>query len=472
MWKFVRKASVLVAICAIFGFSVSSCSKQESGTQSKEYSIDLYNINDFHGTFDENSKSGQAGLRKISSYLKSKATSNLYNFIFSSGDMWQGSADSNLTKGKLVTESMNEIGFDAMCLGNHEFDWGEEAIIENKALMNFSLLNCNIFYKNTANRPSYIAPSAIIEKGDLKIGVIGSIMHGIESSIIKTTADLFDFQEEASYIKNESDSLYEKGADAVILLAHNGNSQAYEGLCTVSPKSNRMYINAGFLGHDHQIHKDTINGVPFVEGSSNGRYISHISLKLKKGDENEISNFTKEVIETKTNCLIEDEKISNIYSKYEKQISTVKNEKIGVLKKDMSSGEVATLANRAMIGLINSKPNEFKHIVYGSFINSGASRSNLYAGSINYGDIIKCLPFDNQVCLLKVNENQYNSYYNSYIRYVPGAVKYDNGYTYIATVDYVALKDGNYMECFTSNYIIRDVVKMLIQDGSFSDLFE
>ena len=75
-----------------------------------------------HGSILENSSGTyyEGGLAKVGGKLKEfKAADPDHTFIISSGDMWQGSMESNLNEGALITEAMNNIGFDSMTLGNH-----------------------------------------------------------------------------------------------------------------------------------------------------------------------------------------------------------------------------------------------------------------------------------------------------------------------------------------------------------------
>ena len=91
--------------------------------------VQLAAFNDVHGNAID-SETG-LGISKTSTLIN-KITNNKENTILiSQGDMWQGSAESNLTKGYLVTDWMSEQGFVSMTLGNHEFDWGEDRIREN-----------------------------------------------------------------------------------------------------------------------------------------------------------------------------------------------------------------------------------------------------------------------------------------------------------------------------------------------------
>ena len=73
--------------------------------------------------------------------------------------MFQGGAESNITYGDIVIDAMNIIGFDAMAIGNHEFDWGEEVLSSMASKMDFPLLGFNVYYKDTLNRPSFLSPS-------------------------------------------------------------------------------------------------------------------------------------------------------------------------------------------------------------------------------------------------------------------------------------------------------------------------
>ena len=136
---------------------------------------------------------------------------------------WQGGIESNKTKGNIITDAMNIIGFDAMSIGNHEFDWDEDAIIKNVEMMNFPFLNSNIFYADSNLRPNYFTPSTLIERNDVKVGFIGTISKSCEDDILYSVVKKFKFEYPREYYINESNKLRESGADIVVILAHDGN---------------------------------------------------------------------------------------------------------------------------------------------------------------------------------------------------------------------------------------------------------
>jgi len=134
--------------------------------------LDMFVINDLHGKLCDSNT--QPGVDEMTTYLKNAYATKDHVLLLSSGDMWQGSSESNLTHGLIVTDWMNELDFVSMTLGNHEFDWGEEYIRENAALAEFPLLAINIYDRNTNQPVDYCQPSVMVQRGGATIGIIGA----------------------------------------------------------------------------------------------------------------------------------------------------------------------------------------------------------------------------------------------------------------------------------------------------------
>src|SRR5690554_2041853 len=125
------KKIVKLILTFLFVFILISCNEEKvDKNQKMENVINIYTLNDFHGAIFENKSAGEIGLSKIGNFLKTVKEKQPNNtVILSAGDMFQGAAVSAMTRGKVVVDIMNYIGFDAMALGNHEFDWGINDII-------------------------------------------------------------------------------------------------------------------------------------------------------------------------------------------------------------------------------------------------------------------------------------------------------------------------------------------------------
>ena len=151
-------------------------------------SITFLSINDFHGQIEETE--GEFGIARTASLLVKKHNANPSGTVMiSAGDMFQGSGISNYRHGRDVVNILNGLGFEAMAIGNHEFDWGIEEVLkfrdsdQTNGESNFPFLACNIFNKTTGEPLANAAPYTIVERGSVKIGIIGFMGYGLESTI-------------------------------------------------------------------------------------------------------------------------------------------------------------------------------------------------------------------------------------------------------------------------------------------------
>ena len=119
--------------------------------------VDLYHVNDLHGKIADGDD--HPGVDELSTYLQRARDRSENMLLLSSGDMWQGSNESNMTGGLIVTDWMNEMKFAALTLGEHEFGWGQERILENLALANFPFLAINVYDRETDRQVSYCESS-------------------------------------------------------------------------------------------------------------------------------------------------------------------------------------------------------------------------------------------------------------------------------------------------------------------------
>ncbi len=449
--------------------TIASCqnkvSYDELGERIEERTLNFYALNDFHGAYlyDEDYK--QVGLSRIGNYLINEKNNNFDNtFIISSGDMFQGGAESNITYGEVVIETMNQIGFDSMTIGNHEFDWGEEKLEEMASKMDFPLLGINVFHASTNKRPYYLSSSTVINKEGINVGIIGSIMPGIEEDILATIADDFIYDESIELIKEEATYLRnEEKCEIVILSTHDGEYERYLELVD--------YIDALFLGHDHNLKSgyldETNKKVPYIEGKNYGSYLSNISLDLKLNSNNEyeiisssfnnISTWENKDSLFSTSSTLVDE----VYDKYKEEIESIRDEVLYTFESNVSKGRFARFISYSLMNYATNNENINIPCDSGS-INSGGIRSDIVKGEFTYGDLIKIYPFENTLCLMKFDPSMYNMFLNGQENVVrsnpPTSYK---GKFYLATIDYVAYKNTSSLaeEIIETNILARDVVK-------------
>ena len=253
-------------------------------------SIDFYAINDLHGKFKDTSSN--SGVDELTTYLKNTAFTDDHTVFLSSGDMWQGSSESNLTNGLIITEWMNELDFVSMTLGNHEYDWGEQMIEENDALAEFPFLAINIFDRNTNQRVDYCEPSVIIERDGIQIGIIGAIGDCYSSISGDKSGDIY-FKvgnDLTALVKAESQRLRSLGADYIVYSIHDGYGQNEYGEAKVSSTQiasyydtelSDGYVDLVFEGHTHQryVLVDEF-GVYHLQNGGENKGISHVEIAI------------------------------------------------------------------------------------------------------------------------------------------------------------------------------------------------
>ena len=168
-----RYLAPVILLALISGFSSAALRAQEP---IRELTI-LY-TNDFHSAFDPIPAYWLPGAPKLGGAAQLGTLINQIRnrdktvFLFDTGDMFTGML-SNLTRGEALMEMMTTMRYDAMAIGNHEFDYGSDNFEKQMNRVPFPVLGANIFYKGTNHR--YSRPYTILERNGIRLGVIGVI---------------------------------------------------------------------------------------------------------------------------------------------------------------------------------------------------------------------------------------------------------------------------------------------------------
>lgn len=368
-------------------------------------SVYFYSVNDLHGKF--NTTDPNDGVEKMSTYLRNAQTANDNTVIFSAGDMWQGSMESNATKGNIVTEWMNDIGFAAMAMGNHEFDWGQNAIRANAELADFPLLAINIFSKTTNERVDYCDTSAMLEYDGVKIGVIGAIGKGCYQDIAVEHVQGLEFKEESALtalVKAESIRLREQGADMVVYLLHDGSSSKSQ----YDPALSNGYVDVVFEGHTHKAYQSQDSyGVWHVQaGGDNGTGISHAKFNVNLSTETITAETAKVINKSTYASLTADPIVNQLLQKYDAALAPLRTT-IGYNTKQRDYDGLGEYAAKSYfaVGMSrwgNNPAYQGKIVLGGGYIGV-RSPYKLYVGNVTYAELYPLFPFDNALVLCKVS---------------------------------------------------------------------
>ena len=436
--------------------------------------LDIYAINDLHGkVFDTDS---QIGVDELTSYLRGASDRDEAHILLSSGDMWQGSAESNITKGALVTDWMSALGFVSMTLGNHEFDWGEEFVESNAALADFPFLAINIYERATNTRVDYCAPSVVIDRGDLRIGVIGAIGDCYSSISSERVEDIYfkTGSELNSLVKAESERLRrEEEVDIVIYSIHDG----YIGSTDLSSGG---YVDIIFEGHSHQkyVKTDTFDVYHLQNGGENTGGVSHAELNVNFVTD-EVSVNTAEIVAPSVySSLTPDPLVDELNEKYATEIGDAFG-KVGYNAYYRDDSEVEDLTAMLYYQLAVKEWGDKYDIVLGGGFLKTRSPYNLAKGDVTYSDLMMLMPFDNQIVLCSVkgsdlkrkffdtSNGDYHIYYEAYGKLVYETIN-SNATYYIVVDSYTSQYGPNRLtvvETYDSTVFARDLLADYIRAG-------
>ena len=368
--------------------------------------IDFYTINDLHGKIADGET--HPGVDELTTYLKNARIRDDHIIILSAGDMWQGSAESNMTKGQLTTEWMNELNFTAMTIGNHEYDWGENYIKANQEIAEFPFLAINIYDRNTNAPVNYCQPSVLVEAGELTIGIIGAI-GDCYSSISADKVENIYFKvgkELTELVKAESEKLRNEGADCIVYLIHDGYGESKSNNAIPSSQIRSYYdielsngyVDLVFEGHTHQryILQDEYGVYHLQHGGDNSGGISHVELAINSVNNKVKVNLARLVETDSYESLNDDSIVLELLEKYEEQIAPA-YEKLGTNARYRSGDSLRQIvANLYYEVGMQTWGNNYDIALGGGFI-SVRSPYKLVAGDVEYSQLQSLFPFQRYV---------------------------------------------------------------------------
>lgn len=379
----------------------------------------FYSVNDLHGKFSDTDS--QPGVDELTTYLK-EAKSNGNTILLSAGDMWQGSSESNLTKGNLITDWMNHLGFVSMTIGNHEFDWTDEYIRANLAIADFPFLAINIYDKYTEERMDYCEPSTVVDMGGFQIGIIGAIGDCYTSISGESIGDVY-FKvgnELTELVKAESERLRaEEGADLIVYCIHSGSDY--------DERLSDGYIDLVFEGHSHQTYVNYDSyGVVHLQGGGENRGISYARVSINSANGNTKVATAKTISASVYSSYEPDSIVDELLEKYKDVISKA-FEVLGYNSTYRDDSEIEALVAKLYYQYgIEKWGDEYDIVLGGGSINT-RSPYNIYQGNVQYSHLQSILPFDNEITLCSVSGrdllNKFiNSNYSAYYEIDPSTI--------------------------------------------------
>ena len=329
-------------LCSLFALSAVSTA------MAQEVNIKILGTSDIHGRVvpwsygaDVEDKSGSYA--QIATYVKDVRKNNKNVVLVDVGDAIQDNQvdvfakDKKYYKDHPIPKVLNEMKYDVFVLGNHEFNFGMEALDEILKDIKAKKLTANFYYKKNDKR--YIDATTIIEKDGVKLGIIG-LSTPMSVKFEEDTGNLKDmkFTSPTEEARTQVEKLKAKGVDAIIAVTHMG----IDNENNIPDTGMRDVINAVdgidvvIAGHMHKdVPSETIKNTLITEPHRYGTVVSEVDLTFDINDKKEVKLVKKESKTVPVKTLQADKKIEEIYKPYHEKLRELNNVVIGQTANEM-----------------------------------------------------------------------------------------------------------------------------------------
>lgn len=388
-----------------------------------DYKLTILHTNDVHSRIEEVNKAdvtcsakdsaagecfgGVARLKTAIDAERAKADNIL---VLDAGDQFQGSLFFTTYQGVDNAEFMNAIGYDAMALGNHEFDRGQEGLAPFLDKITLPVLAANIETADTSPIHGKYRPYLIKTVGSEKIGIIGLITP--DTVEIARPGQDIRFLDPKTTLENTIRELKTQGATKIIALTHLG----YEVDKKLAAEVEGVDIIVG--GHSHTLLSDSDpkalgpyptlikspsgKDVPVVTASAYTQYLGKLVLDF---DDNGTHKSANDAPIRLDNTITPDSVVAARVAEMAKPIEGLKNRKIAEVS-DLIDGSgtncrsqqcpMGDLVATAILERVREQG------MTAAIINGGALRASIKEGEVSMGDVLVVLPFQNTVATFQL----------------------------------------------------------------------
>ncbi len=246
--------------------------------------LTILHTNDTHSQVEPKSN-GQCGYARRMGLIAQERKADKNLLLVDAGDFCQGTPYFNFYHGRVEIDAMNRMHYDAVTLGNHEFDNGIDTLAEVLKTAKFPIVCANYDVRGTALE-GVIRPFAVVQKGNLKIGVFG-IGCDPKGLIAEKNFDPIKYLDPYESAQHMADTLRAQGCDVVVCLSHLGTMGKAKGdVCDVEMVEYTRGIDVVVGGHTHKLYDDLRvanadgDSVPVCQMSKGGAYLGKIVLYL------------------------------------------------------------------------------------------------------------------------------------------------------------------------------------------------
>jgi len=414
MNTFIKRALLSVSVLGL-----------SSGAAFADYTLTILHINDWHSRIESNNKyestcsaddetegkcfGGAARLvTAIADRRQALEGGNV--LLLNGGDNFQGSLFYTTYKGAVEAEFLNQMKFDAMTVGNHEFDDGEDALVPFLDVIEFPVLSANVAASASSKVGDRIKPSMVIEVGGEKIGIVGAVTN--DTPEIASPGPNILIADDIKTITAEVEKLKAEGINKIIALTHVGYPRDKEMIAKIPG------VDVVVGGHSHSLLSNTDEKaegpyptmidnpegyqVPVTQAASYSKYLGEFSVTF---DDDGVVKEAKGDPILLDSSIIPDEGVLARIKELGAPIEELKTKIVSASTKDIDGSrdtcragecEMGNLVADAMLDRVGDQG------VTIAIQNGGGLRASIDSGEVTMGEVLGVLPFQNTLATFEL----------------------------------------------------------------------
>ncbi|ALU15543.1 5'-nucleotidase/metallophosphoesterase domain-containing protein [Eubacterium limosum] len=410
-------AITLAALLFLAGVNPAFAQDGNDNPPDGTIALTIVHTNDTHGQYKNSAST--VGFEKV----KAIADKENADLILDAGDAFHGLPFATIEQGKSTAELLRAVGYDAVCPGNHDFNYGaaalkalgtEEPAVKtedsegkaDKAQKNFKLLNANVV--NASDGQNYFQPyiTKTVTRGEevsVKVGVFGLISPDIYSSTAPENVKDVRFDDAVEAAKKTVSKLKnDEKCDVIIALTHIGMTEK-EGMLSSRDIAKAVpEINVIIDGHTHAQYDEVVGNTLIAQ---TGAYFSNAGIVkiFYEPDSRKIVNTVGHVISSADAEAYESNwEVSKTIEDIEARQKPVLNQVVGKTDVPLEGSAIKTYTEETNLGRVITSAYLETTGADIAFENCGGIRASIAAGDITKGSVIGVSPFGNYLVTKKI----------------------------------------------------------------------
>lgn len=390
-----------------------------------DYTLTILHINDWHSriesisAFDSTCPAKDEGegkcfggaARLVTAVREQRAKLADENVVFlNGGDNFQGSLFYTTYKGKAEAEFLNLMDTDAMVVGNHEFDDGEDGLAAFLGEVKFPVLGSNVKASSASSLGDKVKSFTILEVGGERIGIVGAVTN--DTPEISSPGPNVTIEEDVASIAAAVKEVAGQGVSKIIALTHVGYPRDIEAIAKIPG------VDVVVGGHSHTLLSDTIEGaagpyptwvdnplgykVPVVQAASYSKYLGNV--KVTFSDIGIVKEATGDPMLLDASVTADEAvvaRVKELAGPIEELKAKIVAEAAGPIdgSRDSCRAKECEMGNLVADAMLDRTRDQG---VTMAITNGGGLRASIDAGEVTMGEVLTVLPFQNTLATFQI----------------------------------------------------------------------